>query len=286
VRCIIHTFHGHLFHSYYNSFITGILKLTERLLGKITTKVVALSVSQFKDLTEVYKIIQPSKCSVIPLGIEHEKYLDKNTFSRRNFREQYQLRNSTIAIGIVGRMVPVKNHKLFVDIIVRLVKKSRKDIRFFFIGDGQLKRTIQQHLTQSGISWSEQNSNSNSTVIFTSWVSNIKESLHGIDILVLTSFNEGTPLSIIEAQLCGKPVVAANVGGVTDTFLNNETGFLINGHDPEQYIEKIGLLVDDANLRNRMGQKGSEMAMQKFSKNQEVKALSELYTTCLKSSKT
>ena len=119
-------------------------------------------------------------------------------------------------------------------------------------------------------------------MIFTSWVPDITDVLHGLDIVALTSLNEGTPVSLIEAQICGKPVVATNVGGVKDTLLDGETCFLIDGFNEKLFAGKIKLLTENNQLRAEMGEKAHQFALQKFSKQREVEETIKLYYTCLK----
>ncbi len=114
-------------------------------------------------------------------------------------------------------------------------------------------------------------------IIFTSWVANMYEVLHQLDIVVLTSSNEGTPVSLIEAQLCAKPVVAYDVGGVKDTFSNNETGFLVNKGDISTFAHKLSKLIEDKALRISMGERAKAYSSHKFSKDAEVELIDKLY---------
>ena len=118
-------------------------------------------------------------------------------------------------------------------------------------------------------------------VIFTSWITNISEALQSIDIVVLTSYNEGTPVSLIEAQLFQKPVVATNVGGVRDTMIDGETGYLIDDFNIDEFVKKLQLLIHDKALRMSMGSRGKAFVLNRFSKEKEVGAIDELYKKCL-----
>lgn len=106
-----------------------------------------------------------------------------------------------------------------------------------------------------------------------------------LDVVVLTSLNEGTPVSLIEAQLCAKPVVAYDVGGVKDTFVNNESGFLVTKGDLSTFAGRLLSLVEDKALRERLGRNGREYASEKFSKLKEVALIDRLYTGLLQNSK-
>jgi glycosyltransferase involved in cell wall biosynthesis len=154
------------------------------------------------------------------------------------------------------------------------------------VGDGYLKRALQTRLNDKNISWTEEDRNPSATVVFTSWVTPITLILHGLDIVVLTSLNEGTPLSLIEGQLCGKPVIATDSGGVSDTFVNNESGFLVQNQDKLDFVTKLLLLIQDRDLRARMGSKGSIFIRKQFPKQAEVNAIKKLYADCIRSAKT
>jgi glycosyltransferase involved in cell wall biosynthesis len=283
VPVIIHTFHGHLFHSYYNRSVSYIIVWMEKLLARISTRVVVLGDEQKTEITEVYKIIPKEKINVIPLGVDENEYTHNAVILRARFRNSAHLNDEVVAICIVGRIVPVKNHLLFIDVIVNVLSQVKENVKFFFIGDGYFKTKLQAHLTNAAISWSNDIQNCSAKVIFTSWVTPITSILHGMDIVTLTSFNEGTPLSLIEAQMCGKPVVAVSVGGVRDTFVNNESGYLIEDHNVHEFTDKLLLLIQNKGLRRTMGEKGYLFAEEKFSKQAEVNAFRKLYEDCITS---
>lgn len=280
VPVIIHTFHGHLFHSYYNSLITSLVKANERLLGKITNTAIAISEWQKKELCEIYKIFPDEKVMVIHLGVEPELINKSKIQYRACFRNKYNISEETIAIGFVGRLVPIKNTAMFIKVVYSLLNATKTSIKFFIIGDGYLKNQIQQQCKDLNIQWSEgEDVQSDTKLVFTSWIKDVIPAFHGIDILALTSHNEGTPMSIIEAQCCGKPVVATNVGGVRDTILDSVTGFLVNPGDVNAMISKLELLIDNVALRNEMALKAATFAATRFSKQQEVYNLRELYNS-------
>ncbi|HXL56723.1 MAG TPA: glycosyltransferase family 4 protein [Chitinophagaceae bacterium] len=281
VPVIVHTFHGHLFHSYYNRFVSYIIVRMEKLLGRISTKVVVLGSEQKREISERYKIIPSEKIDLIPLGIDENEYTDDAAILRAGFRKKAHLTDDAVAISIIGRIVPVKNHLLFIDIIINLLPQIKENVKFFFIGDGYFKAKLQTHLSNAGITWGNDVQNCNVKIIFTSWVTPITSVLHGMDIVALTSFNEGTPVSLIEAQICSKPVVAVDVGGVRDTFINNESGFLISDHNVAEFTDKLSLLIQNKELRRSMGEKGYLFAKEKFSKQTEVNAFRKLYADCL-----
>jgi glycosyltransferase involved in cell wall biosynthesis len=282
VPVVIHTFHGHLFHSYYNRFFTSILKRSERLFGKITTTAIAISEWQKKELSEIYKILPSKKIHVIHLGIAIENLKGEQAGQRELFRKKYNISDEAVAIGIVGRIVPIKNLEMFVNVAKNLLEQIKMQVCFFIIGDGYLKKQIQQYCSAIKLNWTEdENKNANASVIFTSWIEVIIPAIHGLDILALTSDNEGTPMSIIEAQSCGKPVVATNAGGVRDTLINGETGFLVQPGDVNGMTGKLKLLSENTDLRKEMGLKALEFAATQFSKQKEIESFRALYNNAL-----
>lgn len=280
VPVIIHTYHGHHFHSYYNKNISSLISKFERRLSRITTLVIAISKWQKKELTEIYKIIPQEKVTTIPLGIETAQDQAEAIRQRNTFRKKYNVDDSTIAIGIAGRIVPVKNLKLFVQVAGSLLKSTSKKICFFIIGDGVLKKQIETYCRSLNVSYTE-NTDEQADIVFTSWIEDIMPAMYAMDIVTLTSVNEGTPLSLIEAQYCGKPVVATNVGGVRDTLIDSETGFLVEPNNADAMAEKLKLLIENNELREAMGKKAIAFATENFSKQKEVENYKQLYKQLL-----
>lgn len=282
VPVILHTFHGHSFHSYFSKKLSRIVVLTERLLGKITTAVIALSQNQKKELSSEFRIVPASKIYIVPLGFDF-KQLGQFITPRENFRNKYGLLPTDVAIGIVGRIVAIKNHSFFVNVISQLLSENKANSpAFFIIGDGDRRSQIENELTRKKILFSSQKVSQEVRVVFTSWLTDIDEVMNGLDISVLTSLNEGTPLSLIEAQFFKKPVVCTNVGGVQDTVIDGKTGFLIEKCDLTEFCKKICLLTESKELRIAMGEEGNRFVTGRFSKEKEVEVFKALYFSLLK----
>jgi glycosyltransferase involved in cell wall biosynthesis len=281
VPVIIHTFHGHLFHSYYNSFFSSVLKRSERQLSKITSTAIAISEWQKKELCELYKIAPAEKVKVIHLGITVQQSTEEKNKLRKSFREKHNVGDEVIAIGIVGRIVPIKNLGMFVQVAAELLKATKLTLRFFIIGDGYLKKEVQEQCDSKKLTRTNNAIGTGPSVIFTSWIDEIIPAILGLDIVVLTSNNEGTPMSIIEAQSCGKPVVATNVGGVRDTLIDDQTGFLVPPGDVQAMVKKLQYLVENAELRTQMGLRAREFASSQFSKQAEIENFRKLYNSAI-----
>ena len=275
---IIHTFHGHLFHSYFSSFANEIIKFIERRLAAISTYIIALSEEQKKELSQIFCIVKVEKIKVIPLGVDVKNLLPSLSSNRKIFRDKFNVPDAAIAIGIIGRIVPIKNHLFFLQIAKLILEENKNDIYFFIIGDGTTKKELINFLHANEIIFKDdENINAKAKIIFTSWLEDMMSVYHGLDIVMLTSLNEGTPLSIIEAQFCGKPVIASNVGGVRDTFKHNKSGFLIDGYDVNDYVKVLDMLINNPSLRKEMGEQAIDFVTNTFAKQYEVAAIKKLY---------
>ncbi|MCX8081196.1 MAG: glycosyltransferase [Bacteroidia bacterium] len=213
VPIIVHTFHGHVFRNYFSQLKTRLIISIERFLARFTDIIVAISEEQKKDLCKEFRICKEEKCRVIKLGFDLNRF-DYNENKRQAFREKYGIGKEEIALGIIGRLAPIKNHELFIRSISDLKKKGIK-FKSFIIGDGELKEVLIQKCKSEGLILKNEDSNEYD-ICFTGWIKDVSFCLAGIDIVCLTSKNEGTPVSLIEAQAAGKIVVSTNVGGVKD----------------------------------------------------------------------
>ncbi len=282
VSVIIHTFHGHFFHSYFSKTSSRFIALVERWIGKITTSAIALSDIQKNELVEHYKILPAAKIKTIHLGYGIETSKDF-VEQRARFRSKYGLKENDVAVGIVGRIVAVKNHSLFVNAIEQMIKvPTHNPVAFFIIGDGKLKNHVEKNLQQKNISFNNHSVDKENRVVFTSWLTEMHKVMNGLDVIALSSLNEGTPLSVIEAQYFKKPVVCTNVGGVKDTVLDGKSGFLVDSKDAIAFTEKLRLLVEDQGLRNNMGEEGYKFVAARFSKKDEIGATKAFYKFLLK----
>lgn len=278
VPVVIHTFHGHVFHSYFGRVKTMIFKFIERRLAKKSDGIIAISEIQKKELSEIHKICPASKINVIPLGFDLEKFHINRAENRKVTREKFKIEENEVAITIVGRLAPIKNHALFLDVIEQVLQKTSKKIRVFIVGDGEEKQKIKNRVK-------ELNSKANNKIEMTSWIKNIGEFNAGMDILCLTSDNEGTPVSLIEAQAGNLPVITTDVGGVRDVVLNGETGWIVSKNNVSEFSEKLLLLIEDESERNRLSQNGWEFVKEKFHYTTLVKNMEEYYKFLLNNKK-
>ncbi len=275
VPVIIHTFHGHVFHSYFGPAKTSIVKSVERSLAKISNSIVAISEKQKNELSNIHKIAPEEKISVIPLGFDLGKFREDQERKRAEFRKAYNIGPDEIAIGIIGRLVPIKNHGFFIDVIDHLKKTTDLPLRFFIVGDGETRNEIESYASSKNIEFTNKKG-VKSLLTFTSWIKEIDQVNAGMDIITLCSLNEGTPVSLIEAQASGTPIVSTNVGGVEDVVLPGKTAILSN-NNAEEFAKKILQLIKDVSLREKMKANGWAFVEGKFHYTRLVKDMEHLY---------
>jgi glycosyltransferase involved in cell wall biosynthesis len=276
IPAIVHTYHGHVFHSYFGRVKTKLIINAERYLAKKTHALIAISDQQKNELAEDFHIADKAKFKVIPLGFELKKFSENQDEKRKKFREEFNLEDDEIAIGIIGRLVPVKNHSLFLEGINYLLSKTSKKIKAFIIGDGETRLALENRAGQLNIPFSYDH-NPNASLIFTSWRNDIDVINAGLDIIALTSLNEGTPVSLIEAQAANRPIVSTRVGGIGDIVLENETALLSDINDITSFRDNLLKLVENDELRNRFNKKGADHVQKKFSVDRLASDMSNLY---------
>jgi glycosyltransferase involved in cell wall biosynthesis len=259
----VHTFHGHTFHGYFSPAKTRLFIILERFCARLSTRVITISPKLRDDLIHTYRIAPPEKVVVVPLGLDLQPLAALHK-DGANFRLQYGLPPDKKIVGIVGRLVPIKNHHLFLQVAERLVKQ-RHDVHFIIIGDGECRAELEQQVSESGI---------NDHVSFLGWIEEVGMVLSGLDVLALTSNNEGTPVSIIEAMAAGVPVVATAVGGVADVLENGALGYITPPDDAELFAAALSQILDGDPPDTALAQK---VALERYDISRLVHDLDMLY---------
>lgn len=278
VPVVLHTFHGHVFHSYFNPVKTRTFLSIERYLAKLSTRIIAISDRQQRELTETHGVCDRSKVSVVPLGFDLDRFGIDQPEKRLKLRKAFRLQDDEIAIGIVGRLVPVKNHAMFLEAIERVVHNTQKKVRFFIVGDGEMMESLQALAHKLQLEYTVGNPPDESRLItFTSWMKNVDEVNAAMDIMALTSLNEGTPVSLIEAQAAGKPIVSTQVGGIEDFIKHGETGLLSPSGDLRGFTENLSSLIENDALRQQFAACSANSVTQQFSYQRLVSDMRSLY---------
>lgn len=219
---------------------------------------------------------------MIPLGFDLRKFRENIDEKRMAFRKKYLLEDDEIAIGIISRLVPVKNHSLFIASAAHVMKQTKKKVRVFIIGDGESKGELLNEVETLNLNYTNFPKNPvKADFTFCSWIKDVDMAISGLDIIAMSSHNEGTPVSLIEAQAGDKPVISTNVGGIENVVLRNETALLVDSNNYIEYAAQLLRLVEDDALRKRLGSNGWEFVREKFHFTRMIKEVGTLYKQLL-----
>jgi glycosyltransferase involved in cell wall biosynthesis len=254
----IHTFHGHLLEGYLKGAKLWILLQIERFLARKTHLLVSVGRKVMDDLI-THGVGKTAQFRIIPPGFPIDRSLEKKALPR-----SLSERNSEFRFVWVGRFVDIKRPERIVE-IARLLKEKVSPIRILMVGDGHLRKDLESQCIRERL-----------PVTFMGWQSDIHKILAGVDALILTSANEGTPISIIEAQRLGKPVVATDVGSVSEVMVQNESGFVLD-YSVNGFVEKLELLARNNNLYLQFSDKAKKFSFERFSAERLVNDHVKLY---------
>jgi glycosyltransferase involved in cell wall biosynthesis len=282
VPVIVHTFHGHVFHSYFGKLKTAFYKNIERYLATKSTAIIAISEKQKDELSRIYRICDANKVVVIPLGFDLRKFQTDQEEKRKTFRSRYNVSDDELVIAIIGRLVSIKNHAMFLEGIKRISEQTSQKIRAFIIGDGEERATIEAKATALHLPFTDATkSNAKTLLTFTSWIKDIDMALAGSDIVTLTSFNEGTPVSLIEAQAANKPIVSTNVGGIENVVLPDVTALLCENNNVTQFVQQLLKITENKEVRLKMAEEGWNHVRDKFHFSRLVSDMERMYKKLL-----
>jgi len=220
VPVIVHTFHGHVFEGYFGPRKTQMFIGLERFTSRITDVILTLTEGLRRELVDKYHITRPERITVLPLGLDLQPFADTPRKSGV-FRQAWGIAPDAPLVGISGRFVTVKNHALFVEAAAK-IHAARPDARFVMIGDGELRAQVEAQIDALGL---------REVVIITGWLRDLTVAYADMDVFVISSVNEGTPVTIIEALSAGCPVVATRVGGLADLLEGGRFGTLTPSGD-------------------------------------------------------
>lgn len=257
VPVVVHTYHGHVFNGYFSKFKTKIYQWIERWLASKSHGIVAISPEQKDDLVKTYEICRDEKVKVIPLGFDLLRFKEARDNERENMRSKYKIADDELAVAIIGRLAPIKNHDLFLKALKEVESKTTKKIKVFIVGDGLERQRLEHEAATFGTS-------EKISITFTSWIQDIAKFNAGLDLICLTSDNEGTPVSLIEAQASGIPVVSTDVGGVQTVVAHDHTGLIVPPRDCIAFAEAMIELLENDKKRELMSQNGWNHVKDKF----------------------
>lgn len=268
---LIHTFHGHVLTGYFPGWLSRIFRGIERWLARRTDCLIAVSPAVRDELLGM-GIGSPGKWRVVPLGLDLSPLGELDP------------PNGAVSLrcGMIGRLVPIKNPALFLEAVAKTLGRGNGPrLSAVVVGDGPLRGELEERSRGLGL---------NGAVTFTGWREDLPACYGELDVVCLTSWNEGTPVSLIEAMAAARAVVATDVGGVRDllgapgkeipagTFIAAERGLLVRPGDVEGFSSALEHLAADPALRRRMGEGARAHALKRFGCERLLRDISELYT--------
>lgn len=279
---VVHTYHGHVFHSYYGPLKTRLFLMIERALARVCTdQIIVISEQQRREICESFHVGRPEQFRVVPLGLAFHELAE----GAGRLRSEFGVASDQMTIGIVGRLCEVKNHGMLIESAARLVKGRNgngQPPRLVIVGDGHLRGDLEQKARDLGVA---------DNILFTGFRKDATTLYADLDIVALTSVNEGTPLTLIEAMGCGRPVAATEVGGVVDVMgsrVASADGFTIWEHgvtapsrDSEAFAKALRFLIERPELRREMGERGRAFVMANLSKDRLVSDIEGNYRSLI-----
>ena len=265
VPLVVHTYHGHVFHSYFGAAKTRVFLTIERALGLVTDRIIVVGDGQ-RDEIAGYGVAPPGKLESIRLGLELAPLLHAEA-ARGRLRQELGIDASTPLVGIVARLVPIKAHEAFFDAAVR-IREALPRVEFLVVGDGERRQELETLVQRRGLS---------PAVRFLGWRRDMLNVYADLDVVALTSRNEGSPVALIEALAAGRPVVSTAVGGVPEVVINGDTGVTVPVADPRTLADAVLTLLADRPLAERLGAAGRRHVYPRYDSSRLVDDVRDLY---------
>jgi glycosyltransferase involved in cell wall biosynthesis len=231
VPIVIHTYHGHVFHGYFSPARTRAVLSAEQFLAGLSTRLVTVGEQQRREIAGYG--FDPCKLVAIPLGLDLAPFLA--AAPRDTIRPALGLPPHAPLIGIVARLVPIKAHETFLA-AAALLRARRPDARFLIVGDGERRAALEAHAAALGLA---------DSASFLGWRRDLPAVYAALDVVCLTSLNEGSPVALIEAMAAARPVVATAVGGVPEVVADGASGLLVPPRDPAALADAVESLLAD-----------------------------------------
>ena len=267
---VVHVYHGHVLKGHYGAIKTWLARCAERVLARTSDRLIAVSARVKDDLVK-FKVASPDRITIVEPGLDLAPMI-RSRHDRGALRHELGLDPGVPLVGIVGRLTPIKNHRLFLTAAAAL-RAVRPDLHFVIVGDGELGPEIRAWVRRLDLS---------SSVTFTGWRHDLSRIYADLDVLVSCSKSEGTPFAIIEAMAAECPVVATAVGGVPDLLDDRVTGLLVPPGQPAPLVAAILRLVNDPGFARVLARSAAARAEVRFDSARLASDMDAFYTELLR----
>jgi glycosyltransferase involved in cell wall biosynthesis len=267
---IVHTFHGHVLRGYFRPWKTYVFRQLERALARHTDALIAVSPEVRDDLVGL-GVASPGGVAVVRLGLDLDRRLAVGPEAGAEVRTEVGVEDSTLVVAWLGRMTEIKRVDQLIQAFGRVVQEI-PDAKLLLVGEGPLRPSLEALATGLGIAES---------VRFVGYRRDVASIYAAADVVALTSANEGTPVTLIEAQAAGVPVVSTDVGGASDIVEDGESGLLVPPGDVDAIARALVRLGLDPELRARFGARGTQRTLGRYSVPRLVADVDSLYRSLL-----
>lgn len=261
---LVHTFHGHVLEGYFSKGMQRVFIEVERRLANKTDRLIAVS-EEIRDSLLELRIGTPDKISVVSLGLPLDRFAAPLPEGR--LRKALGIPVEAALVGVIARLVPIKDHATLLRAIAEL-----PGVHLAILGDGESRAEIVRMISELGLT---------QRVHMAGWWPDIETAMVDLDVVALTSRNEGTPVSLIEALAAGRPVVATDVGGVRTVVRHEITGLLASPGDASTISGAIQRLLRDRDLAERMAEVGRRDVVERFGHERLLTEIQQLYEEVL-----
>ena len=265
---LIHTYHGHSLTGYFSPRVAAIYRRIEQVLGRVTDRLVAVSQEVCDELVGM-RVARREKFEVVALGFDLAPFAvnsDVRQRTRHQVRAELGIPADARLVTLIARLVPIKRVDRFLALANRL--REVPGLRFLIVGDGGLRDSLQDSPEARALE---------GQLVWAGFRRDMPAVLAASDVVVQTSDNEGTPVSLIEAQAAGLPVVSTDVGGTRSVVRDRETGFISPRDDLVAATDLLRSLLLDDDLRAAMGAAARHAMIESYSLDRLTADLDQLY---------
>lgn len=271
VPVVVHTVHGAPFHDYQNAVARNLIRLCEQFAATRCHALVSVADAMTDQLVQA-RVAPREKFTTIYSGLQVEPFLDAETH-REATRLQWGYAPQHTVVGKVARLFELKGHQYLIDAAPSIVKNF-PDIRFLLVGDGILRKQLQQRIDRLGLREYFQ---------FTGLVdpAAVPSLLSAMDMLVHTSLREGLARALPQALLAGRPVISYDIDGAREVVIPGKTGILLPPQSVKELSASVIQLAQDASLRTKLARAGQRLCEQRFHYQSMAQQLRQLYLDLL-----